>query len=300
MKKSLLLLIPFVLFIGRSSAYCDETIPGTSLAISGTEEKIPGTGLALSGYASWEAGQVVKGVDVNGLASHAWVQTGYIGVMVDDSISRRLRVLVEGEGQMQFSFNLDPGFVETYRTTETPAMTYNLKRGEGILTLGDPSAVAWQIELGFFPYKYNSDARNLGEYLFRSFPYPQFIINVFDRPYADLLGLRIGTYVGDLFHGDLLFTSEIRDFPLEDFSLSYVADCKPVRGLDFGAGIDFDRLFPVNTFLTTPAASPYVTPDSTTGYYTFAGIKMMARASFDSKCFIPRIFSQRIFLAPRI
>lgn len=288
MKKILLLLIPVALFIGRST-YCDVTIPGTSLPVSGTEEKIPGTGLAVSGYASWEAGQVVKGVDVNGPTSHDWVQTGYIGLMVDDSISSCFRVLVQGEGQMQFSFNLDPGFVETYRTTETPQLNYNIKRGEGVLTLGDPPAVAWQVELGFFPYKYNSDARNLGEYLFRTFPYPQFIINVFDRPYANLLGLRIGTGVGDIFHGDLLFTSEIQNFPLEDFSLSYVADVRPIKSLDFGAGIDFDRLFPANNLLTTPTQlqDQYTTPGGATRYYTFAGTKVMARASFDPKCYIP-------------
>jgi hypothetical protein len=98
---------------------------------------------------------------------------------------------------------------------------------KGLYSFGDPQNPFLQIEAGYFPYKYNPDVRNLGEYLFRSFCYPASLLNTFDRPYADLLGLRIGNAIplsGGSFHHDLLFTSETKYYPLKDFSLSYVAD----------------------------------------------------------------------------
>jgi hypothetical protein len=253
-------------------------------------EKIPGTGLALSGYASWESGQLVKGYDAVGPNEHAWIQKGFIGLLIEDAVTNNFRIIVQGEGMLQFSYRINTGFVENYRATQAPQTNYTLKRGEGILTFGDTSSISGIVECGFFPYKYNSDVRNLGEYLFRTFPYPQFIDNVFDRPYANLLGLRVGTSLGTQLHVDLLFTSEIQNYPLEDFSLSFVADYKPFKGIDFGAGINFDRLFPVNKLMTTPSFvdnNRYITPDNDTGYYTYAGTKIMGRASFDPKPYLP-------------
>jgi hypothetical protein len=171
-----------------------------------------------------------------------------------------------------------------------PQTRLTVKHAEGIYSFGDPENPFLQLEAGLFPYKYNPDVRNLGEYLFRSFAYPQYIISVFDRPYMDMAGLRIGNRIGTSFKQDVLFTSEIHDFPLMDYSLSYVADYNLFKVLDAGAGISFDRLFSVDQALTTNSGDPstqYHTPSGDSGYYSFSGIKAMARLSFDPKPFLP-------------
>ena len=252
-----------------------------------------------SGYASFQAGEVMKGIGIGTVSEidHRWLQTGYAGLMLDAEVSDHFRVLAALEGELDFSFGVNPGAVDMYRQTEMPRTVLNIKHAEGIYSFGDPDRPLLQLEGGMFPYKYNPDSRNLGEYLFRSFPYPQFIINVFDRPYAQLAGLRIGNQFGTFchFHQDLLFTSEIQYYPLMDFSLSYVAGLSIARFVEIGGGIDLDRLFPVNKMETTPnlAENKYFTPSGDSGYYSFSGTKIMGRLSFDPKAFIPEgIFSK--------
>ena len=48
------------------------------------------------------------------------------------------------------------------------------------------------LAVGYFPYKYNPEARNLGEYLFRSGTYPVYLTNDYDFPLARVAGLRYG------------------------------------------------------------------------------------------------------------
>ena len=249
-----------------------------------------------SGYTSFQAGEVMKGIGIGTVSlDHRWLQTAYVGIMADAAINDHFRVLAALEGELDFSFGVNPGAVDMNRQTEMPRTSLNIKHAEGIYSFGDPERPFLQVEGGLFPYKYNPDARNLGEYLFRSFPYPQFIINVFDRPYAQLAGLRIGNRIGTFFHEDLLFTSEIQYYPLMDFSLSYVAGLSIARCVEIGGGIDLDRLLPVNNMETTPnlTENKYYTPTEDSGYYSFSGAKIMGRLSFDPKVFLPEgIFSK--------
>jgi hypothetical protein len=260
------------------------------------EENSPPKGL-FSGYASGQAGEVMNGRGIGTISGldHRWLQTGYAGLMADAAVSDHFHVLAALEGELDFSFGVNPGAVDMYRQTEMPRTILNIKHAEGIYSFENPQQPFLQFEGGLFPYKYNPDARNLGEYLFRSFPYPQYIINVFDRPYTDMAGLRIGNRVGTGFHQDLLFTSEIHNFPLMDFSLSYCAGYNLAKVIEVSAGTDFDRLFPVNNMFTTPqgenlTANHYYTPSGDSGFYTFSGIKTMARVSFDPKIFLPGNF----------
>ena len=93
---------------------------------------------------------------------------------------------------------------------------FSLKEAQGIYTFGDdPKNPPLQIALGYFPFKYNPQATNMGEYLFsyRTGSYPPYIINDFDNCKARLLGLRVSSalLLPPLIslHGDVLFTSEM-------------------------------------------------------------------------------------------
>ena len=52
------------------------------------------------------------------------------------------------------------------------------------------------------------------------------MINQFDRTFTELLGIRVGNTVGGIFHHDLIFYSETKLYPYNDFSLAYLADLK--------------------------------------------------------------------------
>jgi len=251
-----------------------------------------------SGYASFQDGEVMKGYGIVGNLDHYWLQTAFAGLRADAAINDHFRVIAALEGELNFSFSVAPGTVDMNRQTMFPQTSLNIKHAEGIYSFGDPGQPYLQLEGGLFPYKYDPDVRNLGEYLFRSFTYPQCLLNVFDRPYADIAGLRIGNQFGTCFHfhQDLLLTSEIHNYPLMDFSLSYVACLNILKFIEVGGGIDFDRLFPVHGYETTPINYPndkYYTPSGDSGYYTFSGTKVMGRLSFDPKVFLPEgIFSK--------
>ena len=108
---------------------------------------------------------------------------------------------------------------------------------------------------GMFPFKYNPEASNLGEYLFRSGPYPSFIWTggyafVNDNR-AYLQGLQTGYRYGN-FSADLLLTTETAMPPLYDLSLAGIAKYSVGNGLlDLMAGVNFKRLVPIRPSKTT-------------------------------------------------
>jgi hypothetical protein len=249
----------------------------------------------VSGYASWESGEVVKGyssaagVEVD----RAWLQTGYMGLCASADVSDHLRILAGGEGQFIMSFRRsENGNNNTYTELRFPQTVFSIKHGEALYSAGSVENPLFQLEAGFFPYKYNADVKDLGEYLFRTYCYPASMVNEFDKPYADLLGLRLGLTVKagpGLFHNDLLLTTSMQFWPFDDFSLSYLADYSIPRIFTLGAGVQFFDLFSVGVDNPQMGIDP-TTPDPKTmngKNYTFAGTKLMGRFSFDPKGFFP-------------
>jgi hypothetical protein len=163
-----------------------------------------------------------------------------------------------------------------------------------------------QMEFGYFPYKYNPQSTSLGEYMFRTGTYPGYIISGFensiDKP--KVCGLRLGYSmqgVGTL-RQDLLLTTEMDVYPLNDISLTYMAAYSPHPFADIGAGVQFARMISVDERKTTPwfddvlfntASSDsrkwtgYVDPvTGDTTKYTFSGIKCVGRLTLDPQAFV--------------
>ena len=256
-----------------------------------TEKYVP----KLSGYASWESGEVVRGYSSSAGVEldRAWLQTGYMGICANADVSDHLRILVGGEGQYIVSFRRSEGGAnDVFTELRFPQTVFSIKRGEALYTAGSASNSLFQLEAGFFPYKYDADAKDLGEYLFRTYCYPTAMINEFDKPYADLVGLRLGLTLNagpGAFHNDLLFTTSTQFWPFGDFSLSYLADYSFPRLFTLGAGVQFFDLFSVGVDNPALGIDP-TTPDPSQingKNYSFAGTKLMGRFSFDPKGFFP-------------
>ncbi|MDQ3000203.1 MAG: hypothetical protein M3Y08_02905 [Fibrobacterota bacterium] len=147
--------------------------------------------------------------------------------------------------------------------------------GDAILTkafaqfnVGDPEHPGLVGKLGFFPVKYGY-SKNLGEYLFRTGTYPDFIVTgngytAVNTSSASVLGTQWTHPISEKFSHDLFFTSERLSYPLHDFSLTYLAKFH-TGFVKLGLGLQMDRLIPVTPSLTTPN-------DPKNTYFKYKGI----------------------------
>jgi hypothetical protein len=169
-------------------------------------------------------------------------------------------------------------------------MTVSLADAEGIYTCGSRDAFAFTLAAGVFPFKYDLQAKNLGEYLFRTGEHPAYIETSFDDAYATLTGLRMSAQMFNNLSVDVLLTQETQIIPINDWSLSVLAGYKVPNLLDVGAGVMFDRLLPVSGVLDHPDSgnsNTYYTGSGTLDTLSWGGTKLMARASFDPKGLLP-------------
>jgi hypothetical protein len=162
------------------------------------------------------------------------------------------------------------------------------------------------VELGYFPFKYNPQSTNLGEYLFRSGTYPGWLIAGFehsiDRP--KLAGVHASYTMGSAFQlkQDLIVNSEHDMFPYRDINLTYIATPAYGRILNCGLGVELARVIAMDQRKTTigsdtmynnrydPKIGYIDTATGDTIRYTFQGTKLMGRATVDIKEIIRGLF----------
>ena len=266
-----------------------------------------------SGFAYYQIGQLVSTSDptgvITGLPDKSWDQHANFRLTLEGVVRDRLRIIAGAElGMATFAKGAGGG--------NSVSTAFSLKEAQGIYSFGkdlkDPYA---QFAIGYFPFKYNPQATNMGEYLFsyRSGAYAPYIINDFDNCKARLLGLRISSTVFGSFKNDLLLTSELPvgsskgNWPPGDYSLSWLTGYKFNKIFDAGAGICLNRLISIDPSQTSPASAialdkngnPIIvksTPEiqndtmifkNDTLHMTMKAIKLMARFSFDPKQFLP-------------
>ena len=187
----------------------------------------------------------------------------------------------------------------TYGLSDLVYNDFSLREAQGILSLlrnGSVPRVSIEMAIGLMPYKYNSEERNLGEFLFRSGTYPFFLNTEFDRPFARLTGLRGSLNYEDENFGaklDILALTERESRPYWDFSFAAIGSLNFMKMVDIGAGVDLAHCISVDKNLTSPenTLTRYVkdsvydaglgTWQYNYGYYTFKGTKLMAHATID-------------------
>jgi len=233
---------------------------------------------AVSGFASMEFGQIVRGYHKEAPVDHYWLQRALTNISFFSSLNTWLRVYCGLEGELWGSFYQTPGAPETQQLYYSPY----IDRAEGVVTLGKNNA-RFEIGAGCFPFKYNPDARNLGEYLMRGDPYPTYVPTTFDYACTRLLGFRIHHEMFGMVRQDLLLTSATDHYPLYDFALSYLAAVRVHPAVTLGAGVCLDHLLAVNDSMTDKMFRYAQGVDTVD--YTFRGTKVMARLSCDPKKF---------------
>ncbi len=183
----------------------------------------------------------------------------------------------------------------------------------------DPAHAALKLQMGLFPYKYNPEAKNLGEYLLRSGTYPGVLRtggwNFISTAGYMVQGLRLNYSTwGGRFQSDFLLPME-RDLPpMHDISPTYVGSLAALPGVELGGGVCWNHGIPVKPSKTSPHdiqgdlqyanpgnayfvktpnedpatkdSIPYIFLRDTTHFYTFQGIKLMARLTLDPKAWL--------------
>ncbi len=253
-----------------------------------------------------EMGQIVKGEDWDSKAGQskvdvdmAFLQRLSIGITESAIVKEKLYLKAGVGGMFWYSFPRKLNATEDNLLKFGPGIT----EASAKYMLGKTSGDNY-FKLGLFPFKYNPDAPNLGEYLFRSGTYPGFVWNggwgIVNSASYFAHGIHAHmNLTGGRFTQDVTLFME-RDFaPYFDFTPSILLGFKSAP-LDLGMGVSFNhllaktsRLAPkteYNAYVVTPSGNHLLrdrtdTVSGDTGYFTHQGIKLMARASFDPKAF---------------
>ena len=263
----------------------------------------------LSGYAEMEFGQIMGGKhqaflfsDFSGegkdeIKAPIWRHRTYAAVGVHATINDRLKIdVVPG---LRLFYNTIP---EPYEKTNVNSNDQLLGKyfgayideAAGRIKIGDLDDPLFEVGIGRFRYKYNQQARNLGEYLFRTGTYPGYFISQFDLAFARLSGFYLRSFLLDgRLSQDILLTMGTEIHPYHNWSLTYLVDADLGGFLNIGAGIMFANLIETEPDRVTPKTdmNSYMNADGDTSYYTFKGVKPMGRLCFDPK----RFFDTKIF-----
>lgn len=265
---------------------------GIGVVFASDEADSSGITTRFFGMGSYEFGQIVMGqyawakniTETNkGRLDHYWNQQGLLQIGVAVKGNKGLSMILAGEGAMLFPYSLPSdgsGFGFDYLQARFKWYPSQL---EGDYSLGDADNPYLKLGVGYFPFKYNPDARNFGDYLLRINSYPQYLPTTFDACYTRLLGFHATSKPLPSLQADFLLTSETYLWPLRDFSLSLLVNYNLMKFADFGAGIMGARVFAVDDQMTNPP--PGVQEQGCD--FTFASTKLMFRVALDFKRFMP-------------
>lgn len=267
-----------------------------------------------NGYGSIEVGQIRSGfyfspnITTPAPMAHVWQQRAFGDIGFDAVYKKNLDLNFAAEGFTAFS---SPQRGDEPQTV-LPRSFFYVKRAYFSYGFGDPAIVSFRLQAGYFPYKYSSDVRNLGENLFRTNAYPVLVYSQFDYPQVDMLGIRLNAQLFDnVLTNDLLLHSELLGIPAQDWSIGDVISFKPLAlfhlpdAVEIGGGVDFSRFLSVyqgqypslwgDQFFNPRKIVFYV--DSTnhdTTFFDWKAIKVMGRIVIDPKKFTPdlKIFGE--------
>lgn len=256
-----------------------------------------------------DAGQVVKGKVDNGTEVDMQVITrSKVALVQQVTINERLLLTGALGGLFFYSLPVDPAGPHT-RLTKFTAV---LEEASAVYKFGDVEHPIFDTKFGLFFEKYNPDAKNLGEYLFRSGAYPGYLQTggwyILNSAGYFLQGIKADAYLMDKSLELSAFLYMERDLePTYDLTPALMATYKTGKAFELGVGVAFNHAIPAKPSITTPENkyNGYIT-DPVTGkvrfptfaetqdtaalagikYYTFQGTKVVARASFSPQAFM--------------
>jgi hypothetical protein len=244
-----------------------------------------------SGRAAMEFGQVVKGFDnTYGDIDHVAIDRIYLKTGLTAQLGPQTAFYgnIEVKAFNEFPRQASSGFSRRYYYYFYLTQAELTHRFPGLFGI---DGLQMDVGGGYFPYKYDENVTNLGEYLFRSTAYPQTLTTEFDFPFARVAGLYArSSYTSGIstIKFDLLATINTEWMAIGDLNLSMIASYNLARIFEIGAGVEFGSIISADESATTPVNNATKYLDGTdTAYYTFRGTKLMGRFSIDPKKIFP-------------
>jgi hypothetical protein len=260
------------------------------------------------------AGQIDVGQIING--ETGWHESGSLnGVKFDGDFFQRTGVWITQEATVKDRLSLTMGvgglFWYALPTGGDPSSKLTqfgpgISQAQARYKFGDLEKPIASLQMGFFPYKYNPDAKDLGEYLLRSGAYPNYVVsggwNMISSAAYMVQGFRLNVSLMDgMFQQDFILPMEHDIPPMFDLSPTYIATLKAIPGVELGAGVDCHHCIAIHPSKESPhvASNRLILRDSvdadgnyyyitdSTQFYTFQGIKLMGRVSVDPKAILP-------------
>jgi hypothetical protein len=254
--------------------------------------------LKINGFGSHETGEILKGRHMNVDFAHQWLMREFANITANYTANEHFRLAVGMTARIWYETYPDVKRNPWFPRKQYFSVYPHVASGVFSYTIGDFGHL--EMEFGYFPFKYNPDVRNLGEYLFRCNTYPPSMITNFDMTYSRLSGGRVSATFLDMVNLQVLLTQENELPSFYDPSLSVLADIKYNKIFDVGAGIMFDRFIAVDSLSTwamsrlSPPSTYFDTVDSVTRTLSHAGIRMMSRFSLDFKPLIGMVGLQEV------
>lgn len=261
----------------------------------------------MSGYASYEMGRIEEGTFGTGTrVDNEFLHRASVWFTQEAELTANMRILMGLGGIYYFVYPRQ--ISNPYAFSKRSAL--GLSQAQGIYTFGDPASEdhPLRIHVGIMPMKYNPDAKNLGEYLFRTWSYPGLIatggFDIAGNAGAQVSGLRLNTKLAG-FSNDFLVTTQTDHPPVYDLSVTNIMSYNVMDVFEVGAGIMLENFISMDEDATSPkvTANEYYTqadgksyaygdPKYTlqagedTSYYTYAGTKVMGRAAINPQGFL--------------
>ncbi len=208
-----------------------------------------------------EFGYIVDGTYLAGTEKSRFVHQDWVDhfgafITKDVTVEDRLHLSAGLGGVFQFRKPETVGLGFAFH--QRKAFFMGPTKAEAVYDIGETGKPWLQLGAGMFGYKYNPQAANLGEYLFRSGAYPTYNYTggyvIANSAGTALEGFKALFRKGD-FKGDLMLFTETGLAPMYDWSLAGVAAYSIADGLlDVGAGFNLQRLIPVRPSRTANPA----------------------------------------------
>jgi hypothetical protein len=120
-------------------------------------------------------------------------------------------------------------------------------------------ADARRFKFGLYEFKYNPDAKNLGEYLLRSEAYPTILESsqgkdLLSHATSRVAGLEYGLHYG-LFRTTALLYAEQHNIPVNDISAAYFAAAGP-ESAELGFGAAYHRFYALGNRINNTVLNP--------------------------------------------
>jgi hypothetical protein len=131
------------------------------------------------------------------------------------------------------------------------------------------------LTFGYFPYRYNHAATNLGEYLFRTEAYPTIIYTggwswMNDIGYSSVGAMLTWKVADGRFKQDIGFFGEYFNAPIYDITPAYIATYKPADWITLGGAASLHRFI---------SPTPKVKDELTKSYVYYDNFFLPARAA---------------------